>query len=109
MREGPAFYGERPAFLRELALTPAMQRLADVGMNCGCEYTRFKRFRRLRPYSRLEHSLGAARIVWHFTGDRIQSAATLFHDIAAPPSPIPWIFCGETRCGRRLRRAAPRS
>lgn len=84
MREGPAFYGERPAFLRELALTPAMQRLADVGMNCGCEYTRFKRFRRLRPYSRLEHSLGAARIVWHFTGDRIQSAATLFHDIAAP-------------------------
>jgi hypothetical protein len=84
MKQGLAFYGESPAFLRELAQTPALHRLEGVGMNCGCEYTRFKRFRRLKPYSRLEHSLGAARIVWHFTGDRIQSAATLFHDIAAP-------------------------
>ena len=84
MKKGPAFYGETPPFLRELAGTPPMRRLAGVGMNCGCEYTAFKRFRRLKPYSRLEHSLGTARIVWHFSRDRIQSAAALFHDIAAP-------------------------
>lgn len=84
MREGHRFYGDSPAFLRELADTPPMRRLEEIGMNCGCEYTRFKLFRRLRPYSRLEHSIGTARIVWHFTGDRIQSAAALFHDIATP-------------------------
>lgn len=84
MKEGPAFYGQTPAFLRELAETAPLQRLAGIGMNCGCEYTGFKLFRRLKPYSRLEHSLGTARIVWHFTEDRVQSAAALFHDIAAP-------------------------
>ena len=84
MKGGAWFYGETPRFLKELAKTPAMQRLAGVGMNCGCEYTGFRRFRRLKPYSRLEHSLGTARIVWHFTSDPVQSAAALFHDIATP-------------------------
>lgn len=84
MKSGPSFYGETPGFLRELAQTPPMQRLAHVGMNCGCEYTAFSRFRGLKRYSRLEHSLGAARIVWHFSGDPVQSTAAFFHDIATP-------------------------
>ena len=73
-----------PLLLRKLCETPEMQRLRHVGMNCGCEYTSFKRFRRLRDYSRYDHSLGTARIVWHFTEDPVQSAAALFHDIATP-------------------------
>ena len=73
-----------PDFLRDLSHTPEMRRLSDVGMNCGCEYTHFPRFCGLGKYSRYEHSLGAALIVWHFTGDRAQSAAALFHDIATP-------------------------
>ncbi len=73
-----------PPFLRELSRTPEMLRLREVGMNCGCEYTAFKRFRHLGPYSRYDHSLGAARIVWHFTEDPAQAAAALFHDIATP-------------------------
>ena len=36
-------------------------------MNCGCEYTAFPLFARTLPYSRRDHSAGAARIVWHFT------------------------------------------
>ncbi len=84
MKSGARFYGETPRFLMELANTPPMQRLADVGMNCGCEYTSFKLFRRLGRYSRLQHSLGTARIVWHFTSDPVQSTAALFHDIATP-------------------------
>ncbi len=84
MRASPAFYGQTPAFLLALAETGPMRRLKEIGMNCGCEYTRFPRFRRIGSYSRWQHSLGTARIVWHFTGDKRQSAAALFHDIAAP-------------------------
>lgn len=77
-------YGEQPSFLTELAATPLMQRLGQVGMNCGCEYTQFPLFAQCQPYSRLDHSLGAARIVWHFTGDKAAAAAGLLHDIATP-------------------------
>ena len=49
-----------PGWLREFCETPEMQRLKDVGMNCGCEYTSFPRFRNLAPYSRYRHSVGAA-------------------------------------------------
>ncbi len=53
-------------------------------MNCGCEYTSFPVFRNLKPYTRYDHSLGAALIIWHFTADRAQAAAGLLHDIATP-------------------------
>ena len=75
---------ETPEFLLRLCLTPPLRRLADVGMNCGCEYTAFPRFAGIGRYSRLEHSLGAALIVWRFTHDEAQAAAALLHDIATP-------------------------
>lgn len=73
-----------PPLLRELADTPDMRRLSQVGMNCGCEYTAFPRFISGRTYSRLEHSLGVGLIVWHFTRDPAQAAAGLLHDVASP-------------------------
>ena len=73
-----------PDFLREFAATPPMERIRSVGMNCGCEYTNFPRFRELLPYSRYDHSLGAALIVWHFTHNREQALAALFHDVTTP-------------------------
>lgn len=59
-------------------------RLRDVGMNCGCEYTAFPRFVKIGPYSRYDHSLGVALIVWHFTKRKEQTLAGLFHDLATP-------------------------
>ena len=53
-------------------------------MNCGCEYTAFLRFAGLMPYSRFDHSVGAALIVWHFTQDEKQAVAALLHDVATP-------------------------
>lgn len=81
-----ASYYRRPAppFLEKLTRTPEMLRLRSVGMNCGCEYTAFPLFRELDPYSRYDHSLGAARIVWDFTQDAAQTVAALLHDIATP-------------------------
>ena len=78
------YHGKLPPLLEELAQTPPMQRLQNVGMNCGCEYTGFPRFQRLRPYSRYAHSLGVGLIVWHFTQEEKQAAAGLLHDVATP-------------------------
>ena len=75
---------ETPNFVQEIAQTPAMLRLDDIGMNCGCEYTSFPLFAELDKYSRYEHSIGVALIVWHFTHDIRQSTAGLLHDISSP-------------------------
>ena len=78
------YHSDIPPFLQALCQTPPMQRLRDVGMNCGCEYTGFPRFQNLRPYSRFDHSIGVGLIVWHFTGSAAQSIAGALHDIATP-------------------------
>ena len=78
------YHPEIPPFLRAYLDTPALVRLRDVGMNCGCEYTRFPLFLRTRPYSRFDHSVGVALIIWHFTGSPRQTVAGLLHDIATP-------------------------
>jgi len=78
------YHSEIPEFLLEFAGVPPMERLKKVGMNCGCEYTQFPRFANIGPYSRWDHSLGVALIVWHFTNDKAQTLAGLFHDITTP-------------------------
>ena len=60
------YHSEIPAFLRPYLDTPPLARLREVGMNCGCEYTDFPLYRRTKPYSRFDHSVGAALITWHF-------------------------------------------
>lgn len=73
-----------PDFIAAAADTDVLLRLKNVGMNCGCEYTSFPRFVRLEKYSRFDHSLGVALIVWHFTRDKAQSLAGLLHDVSTP-------------------------
>lgn len=78
------YSGEIPDFLLEAAETDAVRRLKYVGMNCGCEYTSFPRFRDIGGYSRFDHSMGVALIVWSLTRDRAQTLAGLLHDVATP-------------------------
>lgn len=75
-----------PEFVRRLADTPPMQRLKYVGMSCGCEYVALHEsdMDLSRRYTRFEHSVGVALIVWHFTHDVKQAVAGLFHDISTP-------------------------
>lgn len=78
------YYQEMPEFIKALIQTPSLQRLKDVGMNCGVEYTNFAFFQNIIPYSRYEHSIGVSLIVYHFTHDKKQTVAGLLHDIATP-------------------------
>ena len=74
-----------PDALNELADTPEMKRLSDVGMHCGCEYANFPIYRKVKcHYTRLMHSIGVANIVWNFTQDLKQAVAGLLHDISTP-------------------------
>jgi hypothetical protein len=79
------YANETPALLHQLAQTPEMRRLSDIGMHCGCEYASFPTYKRAKlHYTRLMHSIGVASIVWHFSRDIRQAAAGMLHDIATP-------------------------
>lgn len=73
---------EFPDFLKDYIDTKPMQRIGKIGCSCGCDYT--KLFKNQFFYSNLEHSIGTALIIWHFTKDKKQTLAGLFHDIATP-------------------------
>lgn len=73
---------EFPEWLFEYINTPEMQRISGISMNCGTDYT--KVFNIKQWYSNLDHSVGVALIIWHFTHDKKQTLSGLFHDIATP-------------------------
>ena len=74
-----------PEVISRVSGIPEMVRLKHVGMNCGCEYTSFPLFRSMKErYTRYDHSMGTALIVWRFTKDPAQTLAAAFHDIATP-------------------------
>lgn len=71
-----------PEFLDKYIQLPVLQRLEGIGLLCGSDWT--KLFRNRMYYSRLDHSIGVALIVWHFTHDKAQTIAGLLHDISTP-------------------------
>ncbi|MCI8309944.1 MAG: hypothetical protein HFJ45_07230 [Clostridia bacterium] len=73
---------EFPIWLLEYIETPEMQRINGISMCCGTDYSKI--FNHKQFYSNLEHSIGVALIVWHFTHDKKQTIAGLLHDIATP-------------------------
>lgn len=73
---------EFPEWLFEYIETPEMERISKISMSCGTDYS--KCFNVRYWYSNLDHSVGVALIIWHFTHDKKQTLAGLFHDIATP-------------------------
>lgn len=73
---------EFPEWLLEYIDTPEMQRIDGTSMSCGTDYS--KVFNVRYWYSNLDHSVGVALIIWHFTHNKKQTLAGLFHDIATP-------------------------
>ena len=73
---------EFPEWLKDYINTKEMQRLENISLSCGMDYTNCFNIRYW--YSNLDHSIGVALIVWNFTHDKKQTLAALFHDIASP-------------------------
>ena len=73
---------EFPEFLIDYINTPRMQKLDKISVSCGMPYS--KMFKVDFWYSTLEHSIAVALIIWHFTKDKKQTLAGLFHDISTP-------------------------
>lgn len=71
-----------PAFIDPYLCSKSMQRLKGVDMNCGLQFTSHPSFSSYGSYSRYEHSVGVACIIWYFTHDKKQTLAGLFHDIS---------------------------
>ena len=73
---------EFPDFLFDFVGLPLLQRLQGIGLLCGTDWTPL--FHNRFYYSRLNHSVGTALIVWNFTHDRAQTVAALLHDVSSP-------------------------
>lgn len=73
---------EIPEFLYEYINTKPMLRLNTVSALVASDYVKFINVN--FPYTSLSHSIGVALIIWHFTHDKKQTLAGLFHDIATP-------------------------
>ena len=71
-----------PKWLEDYIETPAMARSAYISNNCGMVYTKMTNSDFF--LSNLDHSVAVALVVWHFTHDKSQTLAGLFHDIATP-------------------------
>lgn len=69
-----------PDFLDKYIKLDSLQRLKGIGLLCGTDWT--KLYKNRLYYSRLDHSIGVALIIWHFTHDKAQTLAGLFHDIS---------------------------
>lgn len=73
---------EIPDFLIDYLEIKEFKRLKGIGLFCGCDYTHL--FDCPTFYSRYDHSLGVALIIWHFTHDQKQTLAGLLHDVSSP-------------------------
>lgn len=71
-----------PEWLNDYIQTKELQKQRYISISCGTIYSDL--FDSHFFYSSLDHSVAVALIVWHFTRDKKQTLAGLFHDIATP-------------------------
>ena len=71
-----------PDWLNDYIDTKELQTQKYISVTCGTVYTDL--FNNHIFYSSLDHSIAVALIVWHFTQDKKQTLAGLFHDISTP-------------------------
>ncbi|MBQ9790277.1 MAG: hypothetical protein IJW24_01625 [Clostridia bacterium] len=73
---------EFPEWILDYIETKELLMQQHIGVNCGTIYS--KLYDLDYWFSSLDHSIAVALIIWHFTRDKKQTLAGLFHDIATP-------------------------
>ncbi|MBR3263962.1 hypothetical protein IKF94_01875, partial [Candidatus Saccharibacteria bacterium] len=73
---------DSPEWLNAYINTKELLTQKYISTTCGTLYTDL--FDSDIFYSSLDHSIAVALIVWHFTHDKKQTLAGLFHDISTP-------------------------
>src|SRR5574344_1991443 len=71
-----------PNWLNDYINTKELLHQQYISVTCGTIYSDL--FESNTFYSSLDHSIGVALIIWHFTHDKKQTLSGLFHDIATP-------------------------
>lgn len=71
-----------PEWLNEYIETKELLSQKYISITCGTIYSDL--FESKFFFSSLDHSVAVALIIWHFTHDKRQTLAGLFHDIATP-------------------------
>jgi HD superfamily phosphohydrolase len=77
------YYPEVPDFLDHFFDIGQIVRLMGIGQHCGTEYVKIPMFHYDFFYSRFNHSLGVALILWNYTKDKKQTVAGFLHDISS--------------------------
>lgn len=73
---------EYPIFIDKYLKTKTLKRIKHITQFCGCDYTHL--YNPLFLFTRLDHSLVVAHIVWHFTHDKKSTIVALLHDVGTP-------------------------
>lgn len=73
---------EFPPFLKKYLDLKILARLKGIGLLCGTDWTLL--FHNRFYYSRYDHSLNCALIVWNWTRDKKMTLAALLHDVSTP-------------------------
>ena len=73
---------EYPSFINKYIQTDEMQRLSGIGLFCGCDYSNL--FSCKYWFSRLDHSIATALMIYNFTKSKEQILGALFHDLGTP-------------------------
>ena len=73
---------EFPEWLLDYINTEEMLKQQYISITCGTIYSDL--FESDYFFSSLDHSVAVALIIWHFTHDKKQTLAGLFHDISTP-------------------------
>lgn len=71
-----------PDFLNKYLQLPLLTRLKGIGLLCGTDWTAL--YKNRFYYSRFDHSVGVALIIWNFTHNKAQTIAGLLHDVSTP-------------------------
>ncbi len=71
-----------PRWLNDYINTKEMLHQQYISITCGTIYSDL--YKSDFFFSTLDHSIAVALIIWHFTHDKKQTLAGLFHDIATP-------------------------